>query len=52
MTCRQCSWTGIEQFFINYNKMRGRVLKPTARRGATEGMKLVKRIAKVAKKKR
>ena len=42
----------IEQFFINYNKMRGRVLKPTARRGAAEGMKLVKRIAKVAKKKR
>ena len=33
----------IEQFFINYNKMRGRVFKPTARGGAAEGMKLVKR---------
>ena len=43
----------IEQFFINYNKMRGRVFKPTARRGAAEGVKLVKsRSAKVAKKKR
>jgi hypothetical protein len=26
----------IEQFFINYNKMRGRVFKPTAR-GAARG---------------
>ena len=43
----------IEQFFINYNKMRGRVFKPTARGGAAVGMKLVKRsTAKVAKKKR
>ena len=43
----------IEQFFINYNKMRGRVFKPTARGGAAEGMKLVKRsTAKVAKEKR
>jgi inorganic pyrophosphatase len=43
----------IEQFFINYNKMRGRVFKPTVRRGAEEGMKLEKRsTAKVAKKKR
>ena len=43
----------IEQFFINYNKMRGRVFKPTARDDAAEGMKLVKRsTAKVAKKKR
>ena len=33
----------IEQFFINYNRMRGRVFKPTARRGAAEGVKLVKR---------
>jgi inorganic pyrophosphatase len=41
----------IEQFFINYNTMRGRVFKPMARAGAAEGMKLVKRsIAKVAKK--
>jgi inorganic pyrophosphatase len=41
----------IEQFFINYNKMRGRVFKPTARGGAVEGMNLVKRsTAKVAKK--
>jgi len=43
----------IEQFFINYNEMRGRVFKPTARRGAAEVMKLVKRsTAKVMKKKR
>jgi inorganic pyrophosphatase len=43
----------IEQFFINYNKMRGRVFKPTARGGAAEGMKLVKHsTAKVAKKQR
>ena len=43
----------IEQFFINYNKMRGRVFKPTARRGAAEGVKLIKsRSAKVPKKKR
>ena len=42
----------IEQFFINYNKMRGRVFKPTARRGAAEAIELVKRsTAKVAKKK-
>ena len=33
----------IEQFFINYNTMRGRVFKPMARAGAAEGMKLVKR---------
>ena len=31
----------IEQSFINYNKMRGRLFKPTARRGAAEGIKLV-----------
>ena len=43
----------IEQFFINYNTMRGRVFKPMAGAGAAEGMKLVKRsTAKVAKKKR
>jgi inorganic pyrophosphatase len=43
----------VEQFFINYNKMRGRVFKPTARRGAAEAMKLVKRsTAKVRKKNR
>ena len=43
----------IEPFFINYNKMRGRVFKPTARRGAAEVMKLVKgSTAKVAKKRR
>ena len=43
----------IEQFFINYNKMRDRVFKPTARSGAAEGLKLVERsIKKVAKKKR
>jgi hypothetical protein len=43
----------IEQFFINYNTMRGRVLKPTARGGAAEGLKLVKRsTAKIAKEKR
>jgi inorganic pyrophosphatase len=43
----------IEQFFINYNKMRGRVFKPIARGDAAVGMKLVKRsTAKVAKKKR
>jgi hypothetical protein len=43
----------IEQFFINYNKMRDRVFKPTARGGAAEGLKLVERsTAKVAKKKR
>ena len=41
----------IEQFFINYNTMRGRVFKPMARAGAAEGMKLVKRsTAKDAKK--
>jgi inorganic pyrophosphatase len=27
---------GIEQFFINYNKIRGRVFKSTARRGAAD----------------
>jgi hypothetical protein len=43
----------MEQFFINYNKMRGRVFKPIPRRGAAEVMKLLKRItAKVVKKKR
>ena len=43
----------IEQFFTNYNKMRGRVFKSTASGGAAEGMKLVKRsTAKGAKKKR
>ena len=43
----------IEQFFINYNKMRNRVFKPTARSGAAEGLKLVERSTKkVAKKKR
>jgi inorganic pyrophosphatase len=43
----------IERFFINYNKMGGRVFKPTVRRGAAEVMKLVKRsTAKLAKKKR
>jgi inorganic pyrophosphatase len=41
----------IEQFFINYNKMRGRAFKPIARHGAAEG--LVKRsTAKVTKKNR
>jgi inorganic pyrophosphatase len=30
----------VEQFFINYNKMRGRMLKPIARCGASEVMKL------------
>ena len=41
----------IEQFFINYNTMRGRVFKPMARAGAAEGMKLVKcSTSKVAKK--
>ena len=53
MTCRQRSWTRSSSFSINYNKMRGRVFKPTARGSAAEGMKLVKRsTAKVAKKKR
>ena len=33
----------IEQFFINYNEMRGRVFKPIARRGAAEATKLVTR---------
>ena len=43
----------IEQFSISYNKMRGRVFKPTASDSAAEGMKLVKRsTAKVAKKRR
>ena len=51
MACRQRSW--MEQFFVNYNKMRGRLFKATARRGAGEMIKLVKRsTAKVAKKKR
>jgi inorganic pyrophosphatase len=41
----------MEQFFINYNRMRGRVFKSIARRGAAEGRKLVKRsAAKVTKK--
>ena len=53
MTCRQRSWTRSSSFSINYNKICGRVFKPTARGGAAEGMKLVKRsTAKVAKKKR
>ena len=43
----------IEQFFINYNKMRGRAFKPIARRGAAEGVKLIKSsTAKVPKQKR
>ena len=43
----------IEQFFINYNKMRDRVFKPTARSGAAEGLKLVERSTKkVGQKKR
>jgi inorganic pyrophosphatase len=33
----------IEQFFVTYNKMRGRVFKPIARRGAAVGIKLLER---------
>ena len=29
-----------EQFFINYNEMRGRLFKPIARRGAAEAIKI------------
>ena len=42
----------VEQFFINYNKMRGRVFKPIARCGASEVMKLMKlSVAQVKRKK-
>ena len=42
----------VEQFFINYNEVRGRVFKPTARRGAAEAIKLVRSSARVTKKNR
>jgi inorganic pyrophosphatase len=42
----------VEQFFINYNEVRGRVFKPTARRGAAEAIKLVRSSATVTKKNR
>jgi inorganic pyrophosphatase len=42
----------VEQFFINYNEMRGRVFKPIARRGAAEAIKLVRSSARVTKKNR
>jgi hypothetical protein len=32
---------GIEQFFINYNKIRGRGFKSTARRGAADGSRFL-----------
>ncbi len=34
----------MEQFFINYNRMRGRAFKPIARRGAAEGSRFLGRI--------
>jgi inorganic pyrophosphatase len=40
----------VEQFFINYNEMRGRLFKPIARRGAAEAIKLVRSSARVTKK--
>ena len=42
----------VEQFFINYNKLRGRVFKPLRRGGSKEAMGLVKRGITKAKKKR
>jgi inorganic pyrophosphatase len=43
----------VEQFFINYNKMRDRVFKPLRRGGPEQAMKMIKRaITKTAKKKR
>ena len=42
----------VEQFFINYNEMRGRVFKPIARREAAEAIKLVRSSATVTKKDR
>jgi inorganic pyrophosphatase len=33
----------VEQFFINYNKMRGRVFKPLRRGGSTEALTMIKR---------
>ena len=43
----------IEQFFINYNKMRDRLFKPIARGGLVEALKLVERsTAKVGRKRR
>jgi inorganic pyrophosphatase len=42
----------VEQFFINYNEMRGRLFKPIARRGAAEAIKLVRSSATVTKKNR
>ena len=42
----------VEQFFIHYNKMRGRVFKPTSRTGSDQAMKMIKQsLTKTRKKK-
>lgn len=41
----------VEQFFINYNLMRGRIFKPLARRGAAEAVTLIKRASTKTRKK-
>jgi len=41
----------VEQFFINYNKMRGRVFKPIARGNAKRAVELLKRGTKKIRKK-
>ena len=42
----------VEQFFINYNKMRGRVFKPLRRGGSNEAMTMIKRGVTKTKRKR
>jgi inorganic pyrophosphatase len=42
----------VEQFFINYNVMRGRLLKPIARRGAAVAVAMVKRASAKSGKRR
>jgi len=43
----------VEQFFINYNKMRGRVFKPIKRAGSEQAMKMIKQgLSKTKRKKK
>ena len=40
----------LEQFFINYNLMRGRLFKPIARRGPADALAMIRRSAAKARK--
>ncbi|HZJ14650.1 MAG TPA: inorganic diphosphatase [Chthoniobacteraceae bacterium] len=42
----------LEQFFISYNKMRGRVFKPIKRGDSAEAMKMIKRALRKTRKKK